>query len=186
MNTVHGEPKANEVAATYSVLSDSELLHLAEARGELTEAGRAALTAEMAKRNLGEHDVAEYAAERLALIQREQNEAAAKGIHWGFDFAIAGKRLFGSSDRVYNAETTFEEFDAGLWFTILGFPVVPLRTVRIRRNTQDRAEFAVIACRPRDWQKIRETWLYAAPFLLVYPLAWKLFVWLLDIYVKRR
>jgi hypothetical protein len=109
--------------ATYSGMSDDEILHLACEASGLREEARSALNSELNKRNLTGRDVSEYG-QRLASIkpgEMAENQKYLARSFMGFGTSLYGKRDF-RSDGSY---TTTK------WVTLFWVPVLPLGSLRV-------------------------------------------------------
>jgi|HubBroStandDraft_6_1064221.scaffolds.fasta_scaffold03814_2 hypothetical protein len=109
--------------ATYSGMSDDEILRVACEESDLRDDARNALNGELKRRRLTEKDVSEYG-QHLASIKPgamlENQRYVARSV-LGFGTSIYGKRDF-HSDGSY---TTTK------WVTLLWLPVLPLGSLRV-------------------------------------------------------
>jgi hypothetical protein len=109
--------------ATYSGMSDDEILRLACEESDLRDEARNALNGELKRRKLTEKDVSEYG-QHLASIkpgEMSENQKFVARSFMGFGTSIYGKRDF-HSDGSY---TTTK------WVTLLWVPIFPLVSLRV-------------------------------------------------------
>lgn len=122
-------------AETYSKFSDDELLNLAVDRHSLTEDARSALSVELAGRKLTESDVAERR-DYLATVKPGRwlgtEEFVARSFN-GFGTAIYGKRDFWPDNSFLTTK----------WIVLFWIPLVPLRSMRLRRVRPGRSALPV-------------------------------------------
>lgn len=154
----------------YARLTDDEITHLAEERGELTEEAKQQLDAELRRRNITAADVAAYSAESQRLSETpDPNLFTARVYH---PYGI-GRKLFGKTNHSYDPGSEFEEFDTTLWFVIFWLPVIPLSSYRVRRDVRRQWKYLfsrriwTVRKLPRNWGQILLTWIKAAVLLLV-------------------
>jgi hypothetical protein len=157
----------------YQNLSRDELLNLTQSRDQLTDEARFALDAELASRQVNVEEVRSYARETVAQERaKERRMERSKFSHQG-----RNKRFLGKKNRHHDPKRRIEEFDTTLWF-MLGIPLVPLASYRIRRRFRrwwtlcPSTKLHILETRPRDWEQILLTWgknaaVLVALFLLV-------------------
>lgn len=150
----------------YEHLSESELLHLATEREQLTDESRLRLDAELSRRGLGAEQIRSYSAETIALCKAEELEVKLR-LYRGI-----GTTFYGRSHYSCDPELRTEEFDTTLWFVLAYFPLIPIRGYRIRRRFRPRWNifasntFHVLSRLPCDWEQILFTWIKAMAVLL--------------------
>jgi hypothetical protein len=82
-----------------------------------------------------------------------------------------GKKFYGKSH--YEHDPEIEEFDTTFWFVFLFFPLIPLRSYRIRRRFRARwnifgsKTYQVVHRLPMKWGQVLFTWIKAAVVMLV-------------------
>jgi hypothetical protein len=136
-----------------------ELLNLAQERGELTDEARFALDAELAERKVTTADIHSYA--RATLAQKRAEERRNQRSRRFYETRY--QQFFGKKNRYIDPRNRVEEFDTTLWF-VLGLPIIPLRSYRIRRTFRrwwtfcPPTQLRILESRPRDWEQILLTW----------------------------
>jgi hypothetical protein len=93
-----------------------------------------------------------------------------------------GRKFYGRSNYSHDSQCEIEEFDTTFWFVFLFFPVIPLRSCRIRRRYRRRwnlfasKTYQVLHRLPMRSGQILLTWLQAAVVLLVLRVLGRMFV----------
>lgn len=114
----------NDYRATYSSMTDDQLLNLALEADLLVPESKDAFDAELAFRKLGKQDISEQAEYlRTASIEALQRKPL-RGTIYGFGLAVYGKRDFRPD----------ESFVTTQWVVFFWIPLLPLRSLRIRRR----------------------------------------------------
>jgi hypothetical protein len=111
--------------ATYSGLSDDEILRLACEASELRDEALNALHGELKKRKLTERDISEYG-QHLASIkpgEMVENQKYVARSFFGFGTSIYGKRDFHSDG----------SFITTKWVVLFWVPVLPIGSVRLAK-----------------------------------------------------
>ena len=93
-----------------------------------------------------------------------------------------GKKFYGKSNYAHDSQYQIEEFDTTFWFVLLYFPLIPLRSYRIRRkyrspwNIFGSKTYQMVQRVPRKWGQIFFTWIKAIVILLVLHFLGRIFV----------
>jgi hypothetical protein len=93
-----------------------------------------------------------------------------------------GKKFYGKSNYAHDSQFQIEEFDTTFWFVFLFFPVIPLRSYRLRRKYRSRwnifgsKTYQMVHRIPRQWGQIFFTWIQAFIVLFVLQVLGKLFI----------
>jgi hypothetical protein len=112
-----------DYAATYSELSNDEILRLACEASGLREEARVALNAELGKRKLTAKDVSEY--EQL-LASMKPGEMAANQSYTARSFQGLGTATYGKRD--FHSDGSFTTTK---WFVFCWVPVYPIESLRL-------------------------------------------------------
>ena len=151
----------------YQHLTVDELLNLAQERGQLTDEARLALDAELAVRSVTTGDIHAYA---QATIARKRIEERRNQRSKAF-YETRYRQFFGKKNRRVDSRNRVEEFDTTLWL-VIGLPLVPLRSYRIRRMYRrwwtlcPSTQLRILESKPRDWEQILLTWVKIGFILL--------------------
>jgi hypothetical protein len=158
----------------YQRLTNDELLHLAEAREQLTNYARLTLDGELQRRKLSSSDVESYRTERASY----ENTEKLKRLTQFYFFRIGlGMRFCGRANLQRDPSESFEQYDTTLWFVALWFPVFPVATYTVRRVRErwwggvSASEEIPIERHPRNWEQILLTWVKASAVVLALRLA---------------
>jgi hypothetical protein len=93
-----------------------------------------------------------------------------------------GKKFYGKSNYDHDSQFQIEEFDTTFWFVLLYFPLLPLRSYRIRRkyrspwNIFGNKTYQMVHRIPRRWGQIFLTWIKALILLFVLQVLGRVFV----------
>ena len=99
-----------------------------------------------------------------------------------------GKKFYGRSNYTHDSQCQIEEFDTTFWFVLLFFPLIPLRSCRIRRRYRIRGNifasrtYQVLNRLPLKWGQVLLTWIKAGVILLVLRMLGKMLIE----YLRRR
>ena len=131
--------------AAYHQKTDAELDRLLRQFDDLVDDAQRCLLAELKARGRGEGDIARVVEGRrkreLPLASTEGVDlalAAEVGRIWrtvrfhGSRFLGTGRAFYGTANPDSNKEYGYQEFDTTLWWTLLGVPLVPRGSYRIR------------------------------------------------------
>jgi hypothetical protein len=161
----------------YQHLTDDELLHLAEARDQLTDGARMSLETELSRRRLSSSDIDSYVIQGEAAEKAERLKRAVPS--YIFNVGL-GKKFFGKTKRRRDPSGLFEHYESTLWFVVFWLPVFPIASYTVRRDLQRwlgmtvASDAVAIERHPRDWEQILLTWVKAASLLLALRLAFLL------------
>jgi|GEM_PF-2401504 len=152
----------------YESLSDDQVLKLAGEKDQLLDEAQLALDKEIKRRNMTVAHIDEYKnALRLATLRQQIGKL--------YTIRSIGKKFFGIDNYISDEQAQREEFDTTLWFLILWFPVIPVMTVRIRKEISPRSlfwawktyDFVALEKKSHNWFQICKTWSIALGVLLV-------------------
>ncbi len=93
-----------------------------------------------------------------------------------------GKKFYGRSNYSHDSQFQIEEFDTTFWFVLLFFPLIPLRSCRIRRRYRFRGNifasrtYQVIDRLPLKWGHVILTWIKAGVILLALRVVGQMFI----------
>lgn len=93
-----------------------------------------------------------------------------------------GKKFYGKSNYAHDSQYQIEEFDTTFWFVLLYFPLIPLRSYRIRRKYRSRwnifgsKTYQMVHRIPRKWGQIFFTWIKAIVILLALQFVGRIFL----------
>jgi hypothetical protein len=166
-----------EERVEYSHLTADELLHLAEAREQLTDEARLALDSELSRRSLSPSDIDCYRVERETADKADKLKRATPSYIHNVGL---GKIFLGKTKRHRDSEKLVEQYDTTLWFVVFWFPLFPIATFTVRRDLERWLGFTVasdavvIERHPRNWEQILLTWVKASALLLALRLAFLL------------
>lgn len=124
-----------EFRSHYAQLPDEQLLLIAADRHDLVSDAVPALESEMTRRGLSGSHAAQFTQNLKRTTARDQI------CDLGLSFHGWGKQFLGASRYEIEAGADFEEFDTTLWFFVSYVPLLPIKTVRIRRMTRGQAIF---------------------------------------------
>jgi hypothetical protein len=119
----------------YARLSDERLLLIAADRENLVPDAVPVLESEMARRGLS----GSHAAQFTESLRRTQTRDQIGDL--GLGFRGWGKQFLGASRYAVESDGDFEGFDTTLWFFVSYVPLLPLRTVRIKRKARGQSVF---------------------------------------------
>jgi hypothetical protein len=151
----------------YQHLTLDELLNLAQERSQLTDEARFALDVELAQRKVTTNEIHSYA--RVTIAQKRAEERRNQRSRRFYETKY--RQFFGRKNRYTDPRNRVEEFDTTLWF-VLGLPILPLRSYRIRRTFRrwwtlcPSGQLRILESRPRDWEQILLTWVKIGVSLL--------------------
>jgi hypothetical protein len=154
----------------YQHLTNDEILHLAEERGQLTEDARLMLEGELHRRKLWSSDIESYSVQRKEV---ENSEKLKRAVRPYVPNIGLGKRFLGKVNRYRDPSGTFERYDTTLWFVALWFPIFPIATYTVRRDLERWSGLILasnpiaIECHSRNWEQILLTWIKAVLVLWV-------------------
>jgi hypothetical protein len=161
----------------YHLLTDDELLHIAEDRDNLTDEARQALDAELSSRKLSSADIDTFRVGREEVEKADQVRRAKAT--YSLDNGVV-KKFLGKANRRRDPGGSFEEYESTLWFVVLWFPVFPIATFTVRREITrwlgiEWKGLEVAKQRhPRNWEQILLTWIEAVAVLWAIRLAFLL------------
>jgi hypothetical protein len=129
--------------ASYEQMSDGALLRIAMERDELTPEAGAALEAQLAKRGLKQHDVAQFADTYRAEVAEDEKGSPSRawGFGTGFDRWPVWPSTSGTIGTVFYGRRDLKEmnnrqqYQATRWFCVLWIPLIPLGTYIVHRTT---------------------------------------------------
>ena len=130
---------------SYRKQTDSELDQLLGQFDDLVDNAQRSLISELKIRGRSEQDLSSF-------LERSRRRKMPLSTIEGVDLALAaqvgrirrvyrfrgslllatGRAFYGASNRVYNEEYAYSEFDTTLWWIVLGIPVAPRGSFRIR------------------------------------------------------
>jgi hypothetical protein len=160
--------------ASYEQMSDGALLRIAMERDELTPDARAALEAQLAKRGLKQHDVAQFADTYRAEVAEDEKGSPSRawGFGTGFDRWPVWPSTSGTIGTVFYGRRDLKEmnnrqqYQATRWFCVLWIPLIPLGTYIVHRTTTTWQglfdDVRRIRKVPLDWEQVFKTWAVAA------------------------
>jgi hypothetical protein len=160
--------------ASYEQMSDGALLRIAMERDELTPDARAALEAQLAKRGLKQHDVAQFADTYRAEVAEDEKGSPSRawGFGTGFDRWPVWPSTSGTIGTVFYGRRDLKEmnnrqqYQATRWFCVLWIPLIPLGTYIVHRTTTTWLglfdDVRRIRKVPLDWEQVFKTWAVAA------------------------
>ncbi len=152
----------------YQQLTLDELLNIAQQREQLTDEARCLLDSELARRNISALEIQTFARQ----IQASERAEERKRTRLIFPYRNRNKQFIGKKNFYRDVRKRIEEFDTTLWF-VLGIPLIPLSSHRIRRHSRNwwtlcpSATIHILKTKPRDWQQILFTWCKTAAVLLL-------------------
>ena len=168
-------PDAFALENHYKTLTDQQLLNLKREGGFTVEAGNV-LDKELERRNLGAGDLKRY----VGGIQRNRlrEEVTERGGGYRrLGFQLFGGRYLNDADRNANIQVKTK------WFTISGFPLVPIASYRFKLGgSPDKRR--VVNRVPLDWTQVFRTWIKASFSLIGLVLLVAAIYWLLH-HVRR-
>ncbi len=151
----------------YQLLTQDELLNLAQQKDQLTAEARLELESEISRRQIGAAEVSGYARETAAGERIEdRRKKRSRAFYEG-----RNKRFLGKSNRKVDPARRIENFDTTLW-VIFWIPIFPLGSYRIRRcyqgwwNPCRSRRVHVLETGARDWNQIFATWLKTSAIIL--------------------
>ena len=93
-----------------------------------------------------------------------------------------GRNFYGRSNYAQDSQFQIEEFDTTFWFVFLYFPLIPLRSCRIRRKYRSRwnvfasKTYQLVHRLPRNWGQILLTWATAIVVLVLLQFLGRMFL----------
>jgi hypothetical protein len=163
----------------YQQLTDDELLHLAEAKDQLTDDARISLAAELSQRRLSAADIDSYRIQREAADRADKLKRSVRSY---IPNVGLGKKSLGKTNRHRDPKGLSEHYDTTLWFVVLWLPVFPIASYTVRRELERWLGMVVpldpvaIERHSRNWEQILLTWVKAAFLLLALRLTFLLLV----------
>jgi hypothetical protein len=117
----------------YQLLTDDELLHLAEERNQLADNARVAPNVEISRRRLSPPDLDSYQRQRAEADKADQLRRVTPQL---LPAVGLGKKFLGKANRRRDPSGLFEHYETALWFIVLGFPVFPIASYTVRRELE--------------------------------------------------
>jgi hypothetical protein len=111
-----------EYQATYTTMSDDQLLHLAQDTDSLVSEAKLALQAEMKNRRFGPAEIADYVREVEAIRREEKQQRPLAQTLNGFGTTLYGERDYEPTGSYLTT----------LWIVCVWIPLVPLKSFRVR------------------------------------------------------
>jgi hypothetical protein len=150
-------PDATALEEYYKTLTDQQILNLKREGGFTIEAEQV-LGEELARRNLGPHDLKQYAADvKRNKLREEVTERGGGYRELGFQFF--GGRYLSEADRIANIQVRTK------WFTISGIPLIPIASYRLKCISSS-GKRSVIDRVSLDWVQVFRTWTKTAITLI--------------------
>ena len=163
----------------HQLLTDDELLHLAEERNQLTDNACVSLDAEISRRRLSPSDIDSYKRQHAEADKADKLRRATPQL---LPAVGLGKKFFGKANRRRDPSGLFEHYETTLWFIVLWFPVFPIASYTVRRELERwlgmvvPSDAVALERHPRNWEQILLTWAKVASLLLAFRLAFFLLI----------
>lgn len=146
----------SDFAATYENMSDGQLLKISN-EGNLVEEAGLALTHELRRRNLTNHDFQRH---QEPPQEKLQNEVKERWFPLGrrLGFGLYGRTYLNEGDRLHNIQTRTK-------FFVLGIPLIPIASYRLRYKNDRHGWFQLnsdgkaLSRVPLLWSQVVMTWI---------------------------
>jgi hypothetical protein len=155
-----------DFARSYEIKTDDELLRLALDPEQLTPEGVAALSNELARRQIGSAD--KLSSFRESERQRKEEEAKKPGRLFFYWRLGVGRLRLGRAERIHDPLTGMEQFKTTVFVMLFWFPLIPTGTYRVEmaRATLFGRRMTVLEKLPLDWEQVLKVWVVVAALLL--------------------